>query len=89
MTGNLRFLIQNLLNQLLRYMYIKESSHFGAESTWTLDLNILGRPYNNFFHIWIDFKTNQEIFYRPFLANSPLKNRESKSSVASLVNILE
>ena len=43
LTGNLRFLIQNVLNELLCYTDIKESCLFMAEVKKTLELNNQGR----------------------------------------------
>ena len=43
LNGYSRFLIQNLLNQLLCYADIKESWLFVAETVETLDLKIYGR----------------------------------------------
>ena len=33
-----------------------------------------------FFHVWIDFKTKKEISQRPFVGSSALKDKCSKSS---------
>ena len=44
LVGTFRFLIQNLLNQLLCHKNIKESYLFAAEIEETLDLNNLGKP---------------------------------------------
>ena len=41
--GNLRFLIQNLLNRLFWYTDIKDSCLFVAETVENLDLSILGK----------------------------------------------
>ena len=44
LVGTFRYLIQNLLNQLLCHTNIKESYLFAAETEETLDLNNLGKP---------------------------------------------
>ena len=63
MNGSSRFLIQNLLNQLLCYADIKESWLFVAETVETLDLKSMedSMDLQQFFHVWIDFNNKKEI----------------------------
>ena len=46
----------------------------------TLDLKDGPMASQQFFHVWIDFKTKKEISQRPFVGSSALKDKCGKSS---------
>ena len=89
--GNLRFVIQNLMNRLLWYTNIKDSCLFVAETVETLDLSILGKIEGlaQFFHVWILLKTKNEKALRLLVKNCTLEDTDKSPRYRVLVFVLK